>query len=195
MNKLRHKAMAENYDRKFSNSKGNMRETWINELANEVTDWNAETGGDEVQLEGFVPDDKSGIANKFGNFFSNIGIKVQISVKNRYQHVQKFIICDNRGESFELAFDQCTSDELLKIIKSLKSNFAGVILSLRAFEAIMHYILSCLLFIINLLFEKGIFPDQLKVVKVIPLHKGGPKKEIENWRPISILPLFSKLLE
>ena len=68
-------------------------------------------------------------------------------------------------------------------------------LSLRAFKAIMHYILPCLLFIINLSLEKGIFPDQLKVAKVIPLHKGGPKKGIESWRPISILPLFSKLLE
>ena len=30
---------------------------------------------------------------------------------------------------------------------------------------------------------------------MIPHHKDGPKKGIENWRPISILPLFSKLLE
>ena len=45
------------------------------------------------------------------------------------------------------------------------------------------------------LLQKGSFPVQLKVAKVIPLHKGDPKKEIENWRPISILPLFSKLLE
>ena len=99
-------------------------------------------------------------------------------------------------ESFKLAFDPCTRDELLKIVKSLKSNSAGVDgLSLRAFKAIMHYILPCLLFIINLPLEKGSFSDQLKAVKVIPLHKKGPKKEIENWRPISILPLFSKLLE
>ena len=161
-----------------------------------MTNGNAEIGRNEVQLEGFASNDKSGIANEFGNFFSNIGIKVQNSVKNRCQQVQEYIICDNRGESFELAFDPCTSDELLKIIKSLKSNSAGVDgLSLRAFKAIMHYILPCLLFIINLSLEKGIFPDQLKVAKVIPLHKGGPKKEIENWRPISILPLFSKLLE
>ena len=79
VNKLRRKAMAEYYDRKFSNCKGNMKETW--KLINEVTNGNAEIGRNEVQLEGFASDDKSGIANEFGNFFSNIGIKVQNSVK------------------------------------------------------------------------------------------------------------------
>ena len=51
------------------------------------------------------------------------------------------------------------------------------------------------MFIINLSLEKGSFPEQLKVAKVIPLHKGGRKADIENWGPISILPIFSKILE
>ena len=47
-----------------------------------MTGGNAEIGG-EVHLEGFIPDDNSEIANKFNNFFSSIGIKVQNSVKNK----------------------------------------------------------------------------------------------------------------
>ena len=43
-----------------------MKETW--KLINEVTDGNVEIGGDEEQLERFTPDDKSGIANRFGDF-------------------------------------------------------------------------------------------------------------------------------
>ena len=53
----------------------------------------------------------------------------------------------------------------------------------------------CLLFIINLSLRTGKFPEQLKTAKLIPLHKGGCKKEIQNWRLISILHLFSKLFE
>ena len=53
-------------------------------------------------------------------------MKVQNSAKNRCQQVQEHIICNNRGDSFELAFDRCISDELLNIIKSLKSHSAGV---------------------------------------------------------------------
>ena len=59
----------------------------------------------------------------------------------------------------------------------------------------MHYFLPFLLFIVNHSLEKGIFPDLLKVKKVMQLHKGGPKKEIENQWQMSIFTLFSKLLE
>ena len=51
---------------------------------------------------------------------------MQNSVKNRCQQVQEHIICNNRGETFELVFDSCTHDELLKIVKYLKSNSAAV---------------------------------------------------------------------
>lgn len=49
--------------------------------------------------------------------------------------------------------------------------------------------------IINLCFKTGIFPDNLKHVKVIPLHKSGNKYDINNYLPISILPAFSKIFE
>ncbi|KAK2726319.1 hypothetical protein QYM36_000682, partial [Artemia franciscana] len=41
--------------------------------------------------------------------------------------------------------------------------------------------------------EEG--PVQFEVAKVIPLHKGGCKADIQNWRPISILHIFSEILE
>ena len=41
----------------------------------------------------------------------------------------------------------------------------------------------------------GIFPDKMKRAKVVPIHKSGSKMEISNYRPISLLPIFSKILE
>ena len=41
----------------------------------------------------------------------------------------------------------------------------------------------------------GCFPDKLKVAKVIPLYKGDDKRLLNNYRPISVLPAFSKILE
>ena len=44
-------------------------------------------------------------------------------------------------------------------------------------------------------FELGLFPKIFKTVKVIPIFKSGNKKHIQNYRPISLLPSLSKVLE
>ena len=49
--------------------------------------------------------------------------------------------------------------------------------------------------IANSSFQNGIFPGKLKFAKVTPIHKGKSKLEFTNYRPISILPIFSNLLE
>ena len=45
--------------------------------------------------------------------------------------------------------------------------------------------------IINKSFETGVFPDSLKLAKVIPIYKSGDKTLLSNYRPISILNSFS----
>ena len=49
--------------------------------------------------------------------------------------------------------------------------------------------------IFNLSLSTGIFPDRMKVAKVTPIFKKGEKSGISNYRPISVLPCFSKILE
>ena len=49
--------------------------------------------------------------------------------------------------------------------------------------------------LINKSIETGIFPDDLKIASVIPIHKGGGKDDVNNYRPISILPTLSKIFE
>ena len=52
-----------------------------------------------------------------------------------------------------------------------------------------------LTYLFHLSFEFGIFPDCLKTAKIIPIFKAGPKTDINNYRPISLLSNFSKILE
>ena len=49
--------------------------------------------------------------------------------------------------------------------------------------------------IIHCSLETGIVPDKLKIAKVVPVYKVGAKNEFSNYRPISILPFFSKICE
>ena len=52
-----------------------------------------------------------------------------------------------------------------------------------------------LAFIMNLSFSTGIFPDKLKMARVVPIFKKGDKSIPGNYRPISILPIISKLFD
>ena len=50
-------------------------------------------------------------------------------------------------------------------------------------------------YVFDLSLQTGIFPDPLKIAKVTSVFKTGDLKEISNYRPISVLPCFSKILE
>ena len=52
-----------------------------------------------------------------------------------------------------------------------------------------------LTYLVNLSINQGIFPDELKIAKVLPIYKSDDKQLIQNYRPISVLPFFSKNCE
>ena len=60
-------------------------------------------------------------------------------------------------------------------------------------------LLLSFLFFFNTIFnsclKNGLYPDKLKIARVIPFHKGGSNSELQNYRPISILSTFNKILE
>ena len=49
--------------------------------------------------------------------------------------------------------------------------------------------------ILNLSITNGIFPDDLKKAKVTPIFKKGEKHDINNYRPISVLPIITGIFE
>ena len=52
-----------------------------------------------------------------------------------------------------------------------------------------------LAYIINMFLLTGEYHDLLKLVKVIPIHKGGSTQDVNNYRPISLLSIFDKIIE
>ena len=50
-------------------------------------------------------------------------------------------------------------------------------------------------YLINRSFTEGVFPDELKLARVVPILKAGDPSQIANYRPISVLTFFSKVFE
>lgn len=90
-----------------------------------------------------------------------------------------------------------TKHEISKIIRATKvSSSAGVDdISSRLMKFCEKELLTPLTNLINKSLVQGVFPTKMKTSKVYPLHKKGPKYEIQNYRPISLVSTFSKVLE
>jgi hypothetical protein len=86
--------------------------------------------------------------------------------------------------------------EVITLIKKLKTAASGwdSISSDIVKNAYASFI-KPLTHVLNLSITKGVFPNCMKIAKVLPLFKSGEKTKVSNFRPIPILPVFSKLLE
>ena len=71
----------------------------------------------------------------------------------------------------------------------------GFDISSKFLKQIAPTIVKHLTTLIKQVFNTGIFPDKLKLARVIPLHKNGNPSLLNNYRPISLLPVISKVIE
>ena len=94
-------------------------------------------------------------------------------------------------------YQYTSTKEIEQIISSLKSkNSHGYYdVFVNILKSSSPYISSPLCHICNKMLSTGIFPDRLKYAVVKPIFKNGDKSHVSNYRPISLLPAFSKVLE
>ena len=86
---------------------------------------------------------------------------------------------------------------MLRELKSLKINKGAGLdnIPLRLLKVAANIIAPSLTYIFNLSLTKGIFPQDLNIAKVTPIFKSGAKDQVENYRPISVLPIVAKIFE
>lgn len=120
-------------------------------------------------------DSISNLTSNFKNYTENIGFSIQQSIflsPLTVNEVKKIIISVTNKNS--AGYDQIPCSLLRKIAD---------------------YLLVPLTYLINLSFETGYFPEQLKIALVIPVHKRDDPRNPENYRPIALLSVFSKIFE
>lgn len=90
-----------------------------------------------------------------------------------------------------------TEAELINIIKNMKNKKSSGIDEIPDFiiKKCFTHITSPLCHIVNLSLSTGCFPNELKISKVKPLYKKGSENEVGNYRPVSLLSVFSKIIE
>ena len=195
VNSLRRTAMKQFYSDKFEQHKGDMQGTWQT-IKNVLGTGKSSAFPEKVEINGHSVHNEKDITNEFCKYFSRIGSDISSEAGKNSDQFSEQEFLDNRGESQSFSFVECNLNDVSKAVKSIKSNSAGMDgLNLKAFKVVSAYLLPVLLYLVNLSMRKGDFPRALKQAKVIVLHKGGDKNELSNYRPISILPLFSKIFE
>ena len=139
--------------------------------------------------------DTSIIANKFNTFFATIGP----NLANALPAVEGASIGDYMGEHNinSMFLTPVVENEIINIVKLCKPQISKdcVDISMYVISKVIVSIAKPLAHIFNLSFSCGIFPDHMKIAKIIPIFKNGQKTEFTNYRPISILSQFSKILE
>ena len=90
-----------------------------------------------------------------------------------------------------------TTGEIEKIITQLKhKNSCGYDeVMTKILKTVSPFIVSPLTRICNRMLATGSFPDRLKYLEIKHIYKKGDKTKITNYRPISLLPVFSKIFE
>ena len=131
------------------------------------------------------------MSSSFNQYFTNItsNLHIDTTVPNFC-----FDAVENRSMG---VFALTTGDSVVKYINQLRGSCAAGsddILPI-SIKFVKQQISSVLAHLINISLISGIFPDALKMAKVTVIYKKGDKTSLGNYRPISLLPAFSKIYE
>ena len=126
------------------------------------------------------------IANRFGEYFTNIGPNLAKSIPASDKSHRSFL--NSFLNSFFL--QSASEQEVTEICSSFRSGTAPGYdsISMNVVKESFNIICAPLTYIINLSLNSG-------VARVIPLFKSGDKSLFTNYRPVSVLPVFFKFLE
>ena len=133
------------------------------------------------------------IANEFNTFFTNIGAEMAKTIPNASRPFESYI----KKVDATMPTDSLKINEVKEAFFSLKINKRPGCdeISFNDIKNCFSELNMPLKYLFDISLESGIFPDKLKIARVIPLYNAGHPANISNYRPISVLPCFSKMLE
>jgi len=194
LDKLLKIAKNEYYINKFFEVKNDSKRTWqiVNSLLNKSKRNNYP---DSFHSEdGITYTTEKDIANGFNNFFTNIGSNLAGKIPNTDAHFNDYLGQNNLQSIF---WTPISTKEIELIVAKFKykGNCGIDDIDQRVIINTIDIISEPLAHIFNTSLTTGSVPNELKIGQIIPIHKSSDKEQFTNYRPISILPCISKILE
>ena len=134
------------------------------------------------------------IANVFNNYYCNVAMELDRNIyTENYSDPYTHLTVNSFSSIY---FTPTSPDECNLLISKLKETKQGLSeVTVKLIKLVSPYISHVLSDIVNLSFSSGVFPCVLKCSVITPIFKSGNPCDPQNYRPISILPVFSKLFE
>ena len=189
------RAKREYFSNKFKNILNNQKEIWktVNQLLGRkkkenICPQNLVYNGKEIK--------KCDVPSHMNQFFANIGKDLASNVKGSLLTSEEYLLKVEKPKTM-FKFKTVEIEDVLNVIKNLNSKKSSGYdhLSNYVLKEIKFEIAIPLTFIINKSLQSSEVPKVMKKAKVVPIYKSGPKDDITNFRPVSLLPVISKLLE
>lgn len=136
--------------------------------------------------------------DEINDYYANVGQNLAGKIPQTRQNYLNIPYVSS-GNNYFNSFVMLSTDEneISQLIMNLKNdcsvgwdNISNVIL-----KKFKNKLIPYLTYIFNLCLSQGVFPDALKISLLYPIHKSGDRDRVINYRPISILPSLSKILE
>ena len=179
--------------KKFENAQGNSKETW--KIINEIRGKKKSNPKPSFIINGSLVQDRRSIANGFNGYFTSIAATL-----NNCEYgipilsLPKFTDYMGPSVSSSIFLSNCSCNEIKEIISEMvngKSSDIPIVI-LKRCSALISPILTQFY---NSFMDEGLFPDLLKIGQISPIFKKGNPQLFDNYRPVSTLPVLSKIFE
>jgi len=195
------KAESLHYRHIFDNRANSVKQLWhnLNTLFSLKHNKGTKQNINKLLINNVEITDATDISNAFNRYFCTVGEQLvvklnQLNDSGSIKHFKQYLGKPVKNSMFCQPVDH---NELLKLIGNLNvskspgpDNFSPKLVKECTAELI-----EPLLHLYNLSLNSGVVPDKLKIAKVIPVYKKGESYLTSNYRPISLLSVFNKLLE
>ena len=192
LNKVKLESKNYYYNTQFAKCKNNLKATWklIGSIIKRKT--KGQIHPTKITINNKIYTAKQDIVNQLNQYFVNVGPNLANSITTSSLQPISYI---NNVAIPSFFMSPITETQVLNLFLGLDSNKVSIDIPNNMIKIAAYELSPIFTNIFNESISTGVVPDILKISRITPIYKSGDTNEPHNYRPISILSVFSKVLE